>query len=31
MTPAGRATADAATRMQHPEEYWCVGDDGWVG
>ena len=25
-----RATADAATRMQHPEEYWCVGDDGWV-
>jgi hypothetical protein len=25
-----RVTADAATRMQYPDEYWCVADDGWV-
>lgn len=25
-----RETADAATRVQYPEEYWCVADDGWV-
>jgi hypothetical protein len=22
--------ADAATRAQYPDEYWCVSDDGWV-
>ena len=22
-----RATAKAATRMQHPDQYWCVRDD----
>ena len=25
-----RETADAATRAQYPEEYWCVADDGWA-
>ena len=25
-----RETADAATRAQYPDEYWCVADDGWV-
>ena len=23
-----RETADAATRAQYPDEYWCVADDG---
>jgi hypothetical protein len=25
-----RETADAATRAQHPDEYWCVADDDWA-
>ena len=25
-----RETADAATRAQYPDEYWCVVDDGWT-
>ena len=25
-----RETADAATRAQYPDEYWCVADDGWA-
>jgi hypothetical protein len=25
-----RGTADAVTRMQYPEEYWCIADDDWV-
>ena len=24
-----RETADAATRMQYPDEYWCIAD-GWA-
>ena len=28
--PRWRETADVATRIQYPEEYWCVADDGWV-
>ena len=23
-----RETADVATRMQYPDEYWCIADDG---
>jgi hypothetical protein len=23
-----RETADAATRAQYPDKYWCVADDG---
>ena len=26
-----RETADAATRMQHPDQYWCVRDDDGPG
>jgi hypothetical protein len=25
-----RETADAVTRMQYPDEYWCIADDDWV-
>jgi hypothetical protein len=25
-----RGIADAVTRMQYPEEYWCIADDDWV-
>ena len=25
-----RETADAAMRMQYPDEYWSMADDGWV-
>ena len=25
-----RETAGAATRMQYPDEYWCIADDGWA-
>jgi hypothetical protein len=24
-----RETADTVTRMQYPDEYWCIADDDW--
>ena len=28
MTPAGARPPTPQTRMQYPDEYWCVADDG---